>query len=249
MDTEAIVLDCNDHGESDIIVSLFCRQAGRISAIAKGAKKSKRRFVNKLEIFSFLRISCSRKPDRDLAFLSEADLYASFINIRQDLELYSLASVIREFLLLGTSEGEPDEKMFRLALWALHNLDRKQQPRAIFVLFLIRYFDYLGYRPDLATCSKCRTPVVTDRWYTFHPTGGRVICSVCNREKSSGRSLSHGTIKILGAAQDCPLARLHRLKISGSILDEALLLLHNYGKALFQRDITSWKTMQKYVGG
>lgn len=249
MDTEAIVLDCIDHGESDLIVSLFSREAGRLTAIAKGAKKSQRRFVNKLELFSFLRISCNRKSDRDLAFLAEADLLASFMNIRQDLELYALASVIGEFLLLGIGEGEPDEKVFRLSLWALHRLDRRQQPRAILVLFLIRYFDYLGYRPDLELCSTCRTPVTTEKWYAFHPTGGRIVCSSCNAAKNLSRTLSHGTIKILRAAQDSPLERLHRLKISGSILEEALSLLHNYGRTLFQRDITSWKTMQKYVGG
>ncbi|KJR99160.1 MAG: hypothetical protein VR65_17180 [Desulfobulbaceae bacterium BRH_c16a] len=249
METEAIVLDCSDHGESDVIVSLFSREAGRLSAIAKGAKKSKRRFVNKLELFSFLHVSCSRKNTGDLAFLAEADLLASFMNIRQDLELYSLASVIGEFLLLGLSEDEPDEKVFRLSLWALHHLDCRQQPRAILVLFLIRYFDYLGYRPDLETCSICQTPVTTERQYTFHPNGGRIICSGCNPEKFRGGALSHGTLKILRAAQDSPLERLHRLKLSGPILREALSLLHNYGRTLFQRDIISWKTMQKYIGG
>jgi DNA repair protein RecO (recombination protein O) len=249
MDTEAIVLNCSDHGESDIIVSLFCREAGRLTAIAKGAKKSQRRFVNKLELFSFLRVSCNRKTDRNLAFLEEADLFASFINIRRDLELYALASVMREFLLLGMSEGEPDERVFRLILWALHHLDRKRQPKTILVLFLIRYFDYLGYRPDLETCSTCRTPVIPSKGYTFQPTGGRIVCSSCNTGKNRGRNLSHGTIKALRAAQDSHLDRLHRLQISGSILEEALFLLHNYGKTLFQRDIVSWKTMQRYIGG
>lgn len=249
MDTEAIVLNCSDHGESDIIVSLFSRETGRLTAIAKGAKKSRRRFVNKLELFSFLRVSCNRKTDRNLAFLAEADLLASFINIRQELELYALASVMREFLLLGMSENEPDEKVFRLILWALHHLDRGRQPKAILVLFLIRYFDYLGYRPDLELCSSCRTPVVSAKWYTFHSPGGRIVCSSCNTRRTMGKALSHGTIKVLRAAQDTQLEKLHRLQVTGSLLDEALLLLHDYGRTLFQRDIVSWKTMQKFIGG
>lgn len=250
MDTEAIVLDCSDHDEADIIVTLFCRDVGRLTAIAKNAKKSQRRFVNKLEPFSFLRISYNRKSTRSLAFLAEADLLASFMNIRQDLELYALASIIDEFLLLGISEGEPDERTFRLALWALHSLDRKEQPRAIVVLFLIRYFDYLGYRPDLDICRACQTPVTPARRFAFQPGGGRILCSACSEDFGTrGRELSHGTLKILKAAQDCPLARLHRLKLAGTVLSEALSLLHQYGRTIFQRDITSWKTMQKYIGG
>ena len=56
-DTEAIVLDCRDHGESDKIVTFFCLDAGRLAGIAKGANRSKRRFVNKLELFSSLQLT------------------------------------------------------------------------------------------------------------------------------------------------------------------------------------------------
>ena len=250
MGTEAIVLDCSDHGEADVIVSLFCRDVGRLTAIAKSARKSQRRFVNKLEPFSFLHISCNRKNNRSLAFLAEADLHASFINIRRDLELYALASIIGEVLLLGISEGESDEKTFRLTLWALHHLDRRDHPRAVLALFLIRYFDYLGYRPNLDTCRNCGTPVSIGRRYAFHPGGGRIACWSCNGDTASwGREISHGTIKILRAAQDCPLERLHRLKLAGPVLSETLSMLHQYGRMIFQREIISWKTMQKYIGG
>ncbi len=250
METEAIVLDCSDHGEADVIVTLFCRDVGKLTAIAKNAKKSLKRFVNKLEPFSFLHISYNQKNNRSLAFLAEADLFASFINIRRDLELYALASIVGEFLRLGVSEGEPEEQTFRLVLWALHHLDRRNQPRAVLALFLIRYFDYLGYRPDLNACMVCGTPVTSRKKYTFHSGNGRITCSSCNRDTASwGREISHGTIKILKAAQDCPLERLHRLKLTGPVLSEALYLLHQYGRILFQREIISWKTMQKYIGG
>ncbi|MBU1566323.1 MAG: DNA repair protein RecO [Proteobacteria bacterium] len=244
METDAIVLDCNDHGESDVIVTLFSLEVGRITAIAKGAKKSLRRFVNKLELFSFLHVVCTRKAGKSLSFLAEADLHTSFLNIRKDLELYAVASVIREFLLVGIREDEPDERIFHLSLWSLHKLDLLQQPRAILALFLIRFFEYVGYRPDLETCGKCAIQVIPQKKYSFDPSRGRIICSGCVNSSTEGISLSHGTIKILRSAQDLPLERLHRLKISGTILQEALTILHSYGRHLFQRDIISWKIMK-----
>lgn len=246
METDAIVLDCTDHGESDVIVILFCQAEGRVTAIAKGAKKSLRRFVNKLELFSFLHIVCTRKAGRSLAFLAEADLHTSFLNIRTNLELYTIATVIREFLLIGIREDEPDERVFRLSLWSLHNLDLVRQPKAILILFLIRFFDYIGYRPDLETCGRCGNPVMPETSYSFEASGGRIICSGCTKGSARGIGLSHGTIKILRSAQDLPLERLHRLKISGTILQEALAIVHAYGRHLFQRDIMSWRIMQGY---
>lgn len=246
-ETEAIVLDCTEHGESDVIVTLFCQDVGRLSAIAKGAKKSKKRFVNKLEFFSFLHITYQQKANRSLAFLVEADLHTSFLHIRQDLELYSSASVIREFLLIGIRENEPDLHIFRLSLWALHNLDQKQPPMTVLSLFLIRFYDYVGYRPDLQTCAHCGSPVTTQNSYTFDTASGRLICSVCNPHLQKGLPLSHGTIKMLRSAQDQPIERLQRLKISGSILYEAISLLQSYGNQLFQRDIISWKVVRKFI--
>jgi DNA repair protein RecO (recombination protein O) len=242
-ETEAVVLNCIDHGESDAIVTLLCQNSGRISAIAKGARKSKKRFVNKLELFSFLHVSYQQKPGWGLAFLSEADLHTSFINIRLQPALYAVASVIREFLLISIKDGEADNKIFTLCLWAFHSLNQNQQPRAILTLFLIQFFDYIGYRPDFEMCHKCNTPYSTTHTYRFDASSGGITCSTC--DKSGKYNLSHGTIKILQVAQNQPLEKLQRLKISGAILEETLQLLHNYGRQLFQRDIASWKIFQQ----
>jgi DNA repair protein RecO (recombination protein O) len=246
-ETDALVLNCTEHGESDVIVTLFCQDVGRLTAIAKGAKKSKRRFVNKLELFSFLHITYELKANRSLAFFADAGLHTSFLRLRQSLELYSVASVIREFLLIGVRENEPDTHIFRLSLWALHSLDRQQPPMTILALFLIRFYDYVGYRPDLQTCAQCSSLITSEHRCSFDTAGGRIVCSACNPFLKKGLPLSHGTIKMLRSAQDLPLERLHRLKISGSILYEAISLLQGYGNQLFQRDVVSWKIARKFL--
>jgi len=230
-----------------MIVTLFCQDVGRLTAIAKGAKRSKKRFVNKLELFSFLNITYQQKAYRSLAFLAEAELHTSFLHIRHNLELYSIASVIREFLLLGVKDNEPDQHVFRLSLWALHNIDQKNSPLTILTLFLIRFYEYIGYRPDLQTCAGCGSPVTAPNRYTFDATSGRIICANCSPHVQKGLRLSLGTIKMLQSAQDQPMERLHRLKISGTILHEALSLLQSYGNQLFQRDIISWKIVRKLI--
>jgi len=242
-ETEAIVLDCFEHGESDVIVTFLSLDSGRMSAIAKGAKRSKKRFVNKLELFSFLHITYQTSNNRSLSFLAEAELHTSFLNIRQNFELYSIASILREFLLLALREGEDEERLFRLSLWALHNIDQHQQPLAVLVLFLTNFYSHIGYRPDFTMCNNCNTQISANRRYSFDTTGGGLICPDCSDSGSRAVRLSHGTIKMLQSAQTQPLERLHRLKISGKILQEALSLLHDYGRQLFQREIVAWKTL------
>ena len=100
----AIVLDCYDHGESDKIVTLFCQGIGRLTAIAKGAHRSKKRFVNKLELFSFIQLSYSRSAPGRMAVITEAELLNSFLSLRSKFSRYQAASVLREIVLLATIE-------------------------------------------------------------------------------------------------------------------------------------------------
>lgn len=247
MDTDVLVLDTIDHGESDVIVTLFTRESGRLAAIAKGAKKSKKRFVNKLELFTFLHIGYEQRSNSTLGFLKEAEIHTSFPNIRQFPELYSISSIIREFLLLSIKEGEQEQELFRLSLWSLHQLNQFQPARSTLALFLIRYLSELGYRPDLHSCGNCQSPFEPDRQYRFMPNSGRLICSNCTQHEGSGISVANGTIKVLQAAQTIPLERLHRVRISGAALVESLKLLHNFSVQILQRDIISWKELNKYA--
>jgi DNA repair protein RecO (recombination protein O) len=242
-ETEAIVLDSLEHGESDIILTLLSRDSGRLAAIAKGGKRSKKRFVNKLELFSFLHITYRSSTNRDLGFLAEAELHTGFLNIRKDYDLYCIASVLREFLLLAIRENISDDRLFRLALWALHNIDRKNQPRATLALFLIHFYDCIGYRPDFTVCTRCGLPLKDRIKHSFDSSAGGLVCSSCLPPSKQYPVLSTGTIRMLISAQDRPLEKLHNLKISGGILLEALRLLHNYGRQIFQREIVSWKLM------
>ena len=52
--TRGIILRVNDYGESDKLVTFFSPDIGKATAIAKGAKRSQHRFVNKLELFTLL---------------------------------------------------------------------------------------------------------------------------------------------------------------------------------------------------
>lgn len=238
-DSHALVLHSFDHGESDKILTLLTQDFGRISCIAKGAKKSKKRFVNKLETFSFLQVQFTDYPNRSLSFLNEAELHNPFLEIRSQFKLYAISSIIQEFLLQSTREREQDNEVYSLTLWALHNLCIHKSPQTVLALFLIRFFEILGYRPELSCCHQCGLSTLEKSIFFFHFLQGGLLCANC-WPGARQNALSPGTIKFLGSAQDQPLIRLHRIKVGGQVLRESLNLLHHYGRSLLQRDITSW---------
>jgi DNA repair protein RecO (recombination protein O) len=245
-ETAAIVIDCHDHGESDKIVTFFCAEGGRLSGIAKGAKRSKKRFVNKLELFSYLQLTYSLPRINSLAFIAAAELYSPFLKLRQNIELYNAATVIREFVLIGTSERESDNRIFELLLWSLQSLEDRRSPGVIIVIFLIRFFEYIGYKPNLLHCHQCGERIEIQKKYGFNYSAGSLACDSCSRQNIQAIvPLCLGTIKLLLSSQDLPLERLHRLQFSARPLKESLDMLHRYGRQLFQRDFHSWDAFIK----
>lgn len=242
----AIILDCRDHAESDKIVTFFTRDSGRLTGIAKGANRSKKRFVNKLELFSSISITYSEGRHSSLAFISEADLHSSFINLRTDINLYNAASVIREIILMATAEQEGENEIYYLLLWALNSLDEAKPHLKVITIFLLRLYDVIGYRPDLSGCKFCNMATVLDHKYGFHHMTGGLICNNC-MDKGAGRitKLSMGTIKLMESAISQPLLKLNRLQFSREALHQSLTMLHRYSRNLFQREIHSWKTISK----
>ncbi len=242
IESAAIVLDCRDHGESDKIVTFFCRDIGRITGIAKGAKRSKKRFVNKLEIFSSLCIQHTLPQNGRLAFIAEAELLDGFITLRTDISCYTVASIIRETVLLATKDLEGDAELYPLLHWGLHTLNTSKNSDPVLIFFLIRFFAIIGYSPNLTNCSDCGCQLVQNEMFSFHLQSGGILCSRCNKDKQSTRiRLSCGTLRSLDMALKQPLDRLQRLQLTEQSRREALSFFHLYARQLFQREIVSWQ--------
>lgn len=241
--TRCLVLKTADHGESDKIVTLFSENLGKVTGIAKGAKRSKKRFVNKLEPFS--RILVSYKPSRStLLFIAEAELEYAFLSLRQSYQKYAGAMYLCELILRFTKEKDPEYGLFSLLNWALYSLDQGDRPLKIAALFHIRLLDIAGYRPELECCSQCYKPVSPKNTYTMLPGIGALLCNQCQSGNTMlTRQLSVQTLKFLEKAQGVSIEHLGRLQLPDKAARETLYTLHGYSCSLLQQDIHSWKDL------
>ena len=178
--------------------------------------------------------------------LDEAELVNSFISLRTDVTSYLVASIIREYLLLTTRETSDDDQLFQLALWALHTLNSGFDQRQVLALFMIKLFDVLGYRPDFTVCQSCGTSPAEEKEVFFNVRSGTISCRNCSAgQASGGRLLAPGATKMIRAVQQQPVSRLNRFKPSGAVLAQMLDCSHRYSRHLFQRDIHSWRELDR----
>lgn len=239
--TLAVVLQVMDHGDADKIVTCYSQELGKLSGIAKGAKRSKKRFVNKLEPFSLLDLSYAESRTSSLMRLDQAELIQPFPSLRSDYGRYTAATLLCEQMLQWTKEHDADASLFALLRWALTGLEQGQPPFATVILFEIRMLDLLGYKPNLTSCLQCGNLTPTRRPYHFSTSRSGLICKTCNRETDHGQvPVSLETVRLLHAAQHMEGSKLDRLHFSPDAVRESITLLRRYDRHLLQREINSW---------
>ncbi|MEA1933502.1 MAG: DNA repair protein RecO [Thermodesulfobacteriota bacterium] len=247
--TYAVVLKVTDHGESDKIVTFCSPIRGKLTGIAKGAKRSKKRFVNKLEIFSHLNITYVENGRSTLLRIDQAELILSFPSLRKNYKRYTAASLICEQMLYWIKENDGDKELFELLIWALESLENGKSVVGTVILFHIRMFTILGFQPRISGCIHCGRADHEGAPYRFNMGRSDLICKKCGSDAGvQGTLISINTVKLLEKAQELPLHKLGRLKFSTGPAKEAIALLKGYGRHLLQRETHSWKAFESIWG-
>ncbi|MFH7320695.1 DNA repair protein RecO [Desulfurivibrio sp. D14AmB] len=242
--TTAVVLEVKNHGEADKIVTFYGQDTGKISGIAKGANRSRVRFVNKLELFSLLEISYQEGNRSSLVRIDQAELLEPFGPIRRDYHRYAAACLAGELVGQWTREADADPRIFLLLHWALTGIAAGPKPMEqlppLLIFFEAKLLDLLGYRPDLTGCRQCGTLAAGARPYHFSLGQGGLICRSCNHQQQHGLiPLSLATARLLARAIELDLAKLNRLQLPTAGHREAQHFLQQYSRHLLQREINS----------
>ena len=143
--SEGIVLARRNYGEADRILSVYTKNHGRISLIAKGIRRPKSRKRGHLEIFSYIRFQAA--TGRGLDLMTEAEVIDDFKEIRKNLKKVSLAYYFCEVVGKITHEGETNERLFDLILENLEKLKSETELKKLRLDFILRLLILLGYWP------------------------------------------------------------------------------------------------------
>lgn len=142
---EAVVLARRNFGEADRILSVYTKNHGRLSLIAKGIRRPKSRKRGHLEVFSYMRFQAV--SGRGLDIMTEAEVIDSFSQIRKSLKKVALAYYFMEVVGRTTHEEEPNYELFNLILDYLKRLTQERQLKKLRLDFVLRLLILLGFWP------------------------------------------------------------------------------------------------------
>jgi DNA repair protein RecO (recombination protein O) len=177
--TEAVVLHKIKYGDTSIIVTLFTKDYGKMSAIVKGGRNPKSKLGLVVDAFNHLQIVFYQKESREVQLISSADIISHFPNLKSDLESLKYAQAVLELVKNLTAEHEVNLKLFNGVIRIFSLMDEsKESAKVLFARFFIFFLSELGYQLQLETCSGCGKKELAKNELSYNYELG-IFCTDC----------------------------------------------------------------------
>jgi DNA repair protein RecO (recombination protein O) len=199
--SEAVVLRSMRYGEADRILHLYTPDRGRVSAIAKGVRRSKSRFGGRLEPFFRLRLVLYQGRS-ELLTVTSAETLHGHPRLREHAGALDGASRACDAVGRLFVDGDPHRGVYNLLAnqLALLDADPARATRANALAFRLKLLLAAGFAPHLATCAACGE---SEHLAGFSGAAGGVVCTAC---EASAFALSQEAHDFLVGALGSPLA-------------------------------------------
>jgi DNA repair protein RecO (recombination protein O) len=188
--TDAVVLHAFNYLESSRILRLATREAGVVSVLAKGARRSRKRFGSAVDLFAEGVAQLYVKAGRDLHTLSSFEVSRSRAQLAMDLERFAAANALAELALrFVQAEAHPslyDRLVAALDAVAAATPDTAREAALAGAWALVAD---MGFAPALDQCASCHAAIAPDEPVMFsHPAGG-ALCMRCARQLPGSRNV------------------------------------------------------------
>lgn len=233
--TRGIVVKEVGTGEADKIITIFSRNRGRISALAKGGKRPKSKLSAGSQLMCYGEYVLY--SGKDMYSVNSCEVLEPFYEIRNDMVKLTYAAHFMDIVQEIIQENQPSPKLLQLLLNSLHMLAKTEKPpELVSRVFELRALSTAGYAPHVRSCMLCG--LESERAYSFSFS----ICGfICGREKCSAEDrfafeLSHGAAKAIQHIICASMNELFSFGLSPEVLEELGHISRRYLRERLERD-------------
>ena len=226
--TRAIVIKTQEFKESDKLVWLFTEDFGKITAIAKGARKNKSKFVSSTLPCSYGEFILFK--GRNLYTINEVTIIDSFQQLLRNLDTITYASYFNELIDIAMENEDVNKDIFVDLVSAFYFI--KNDVMDIEVLaraFETKLLRATGYGLNFDHCVRCRKKIIISNNIDLQSYGP--ICKDC--EKVNSIYISNPTYNTLKFLNNFGMDKINRIVVSQTTKLElykvlSLIISQNY---------------------
>lgn len=223
---KGIVIKTRDYGETNKIVTIYSANAGKFSAVAKGAKKPKSRMAAVTQPFiygEFLVFMGS-----GLGTIQQGDVLTSFREIRQDIFKTAYASYVLELTDKLVEEKQADAFLFQQLYNTLEWISKTDSAQVPIMMYEMKLFAKGGFAPVLDYCVSCHSKQLP---YAFSINEGGFLCAKCKFQDPAAIELPNALSKLLHTFLHVGIERVKNI----SVKEENLKLLRQIMNAYYDQ--------------
>lgn len=189
---KGIVLKEVQYNDNDKILTVFTDELGKVSCMAKGAKKTNSSLLAPCQFLVYSEFVLYKGTS--FYHINSAEIIDTFYNLRIDYDKLETAYSITKVLLQAICEAEEAKEALSLFLNTMFVIENKQMPaKFVEAIFKLKLISLLGYMPNIVTCSVCGKQVINSesKEYFYSFANNNIICGACYEEKMKSAIGSH----------------------------------------------------------
>lgn len=151
---KGIVIRESTYKDNDKIITILTDSIGKVSVIAKGAKKTNSPYLASSQYLVYSEFVLYQNTG--YFYLNSASVINTFYNLRIDLDKLQIVFELTKLINSITDENQDCEKILKLFLNTIYALDKLDKDKKLIVnAFKIKLFTLLGFAPRQDKCANC----------------------------------------------------------------------------------------------
>lgn len=176
--TRAVLLRSVDFGEADRVLTLLTDAHGRIGVIARGARRSQKRFGGALEPFAVIEASVALGTG-ELGRLAEARVLRAFPRLLSRLDAMREAGHALDLVRRVAPQRHGDPRLLDAVEALFEELDETSASVGAFARASLRVLGVVGLAPRITHCVSCNRAPEPGQAALFDAGRGGIVCRAC----------------------------------------------------------------------
>jgi len=246
--TKALLLNSTPSRESDLLLVFFTEKMGKLRASAKGALRSKKRFVGALLNLNELEIELAATLGKEIEFrLDHAEIIKSRFGLAKNPERLACACALAELLEKAAPDTEPAPRLYELLAAGIDSIQKAKNFRGYFIYFFLQIISRLGYQPVLESCVKCRKKhSAKAKQFYFSAKRGGMVCENCEGAEKNLLPVSLSLGRSLIAISNPDLKKAVRVRLSEKDWRAAIDLLFKFSAWHLEKPVNSLEFLMQF---
>ncbi len=222
--TSGIIISENNLGDYDKMLTMLTPGLGKISCVAKGARRQKSALLAGTQLLCFGEYLMYKGANT--YNINSCETIEVFYKLRTDLDKLNYAIMITKIVRDVTEENQNSYKILQLFLNTLYMIsETDKNPEFILNVFKMKLLCFLGFTPRITECTNCKQKENL-KYFSFKDNGFK--CESCARQDKGAIQMSESTVNAIKYIVMAPAKKLYSFNLKDDALNEFKMITKIY---------------------